>query len=242
MKYLSVKMLVALLILTSGSVPSARHLPADSPLDGAWKITTGTVEELLLVAGNYCMITEYDKTNKKFINTMGGPFTINKDQVSVKIHFNSGDKNEVGKTYTGSFNIGNNRLTTVVEGTSKTWSREDDGKNALAGNWRITKRKVNDEMSDIPLRPRRTLKLLTGKHFQWAAINIETGEFSGTGGGTYTFQNGKYTENIEFFSRDNSRVGASLSFDGKVENSDWIHSGLSSQGAPIYEIWSKFRE
>ncbi len=242
MVHLSVKIMAVFVILASGFIPAFKPATADSPLEGAWKITTGSVEELLLIAGNYCMITEYDKTNKKFYNTMGGPFTINNNQVTLKIHFNSADKNEVGKTYTGNFNISNNKLTTAVEGTHKTWAREDDGKSALAGNWRITKRKVNDEMSDIPLRPRRTLKLLTGKHFQWAAINIETGEFSGTGGGTYTFRNGKYTEHIEFFSRDNSRVGAALSFDGKVENSDWIHSGLSSQGAPIYEIWSKFRE
>lgn len=236
MKYLS----LALLVLTSSFIPSTRH--ADAPLEGAWKISDGTVEQLLLIAGNYCMITEFDKPGKKFINSMGGPLVIKNNEVSFKVHFNSDDKAEVGKEHTGTFSISNNKLSTSVGGTNKTWTRQDDGKNALAGNWRITKRKVNNEMADIPLRPRRTLKLLTGKYFQWAAINIETGEFSGTGGGTYTFQNGKYIENIEFFSRDNSRVGATLSFDGKVENNDWIHSGLSSQGAPIYEIWSKFKE
>jgi hypothetical protein len=61
----------------------------------------------------------------------------------------------------------------------------------------------------------------------------------GTGGGTYTFANGKYTEHIEFFSRDSSRVGAALTFDGKLENGDWHHSGLSSKGDPIYEVWSR---
>jgi hypothetical protein len=117
--------------------------------------------------------------------------------------------------------------------------RVDDGKGQLAGNWRITSRKQGETMNEIPLRPRRTLKLLTGTRFQWMAINIESGEFSGTGGGTYTFVNGKYTENIEFFSRDSSRVGVSLTFDGKVENGHWHHSGLSSKGDPIQEIWSK---
>src|SRR3546814_4443688 len=90
--------------------------------------------------------------------------------------------------------------------------------------------------SDLPLRARRTLKILTGTRFQWAAINVETGEFSGTGGGTYTFKNGKYTENIEFFSRDNSRVGMSLSFEGDLQGDDWHHQGKSSKGDPIYEI------
>ncbi len=240
MKFLSVKILLALVLL-SGFIPGTPK-NADSPLDGAWKISTGTTEQLLLIAGNYCMLTEYDKTNKKFISSLGGPFSINNGQISFKMHFNSADKNDVGNTYTGTYSITGNKLSTSIDGDNQTWTRQDDGKSELAGNWRITKRKVDNDMTEIPLRARRTLKLLTGKYFQWAAINIETGEFSGTGGGSYTFKNGKYTEHIEFFSRDNSRVGASLSFDGKVENNDWIHSGLSSQGAPIYEIWSKFKE
>jgi len=89
--------------------------------------------------------------------------------------------------------------------------------------------------------PRKTLKILSGTRFQWAAINPETKQFSGTGGGTYTFENGKYTENIEFFSRDNSRVGASLTFDGEVSGDKWKHSGNSSTGNPIAEIWTRER-
>lgn len=86
---------------------------------------------------------------------------------------------------------------------------------------------------------RKTLKILTGKRFQWFAIDPATNGFSGTGGGTYTFMNGKYVENIEFFSRDASRIGASLSFDDHLDNGEWHHTGLSSKGAKIYEVWSK---
>ena len=83
------------------------------------------------------------------------------------------------------------------------------------------------------------MKILSGTRFQWIAYNTETKEFFGTGGGTYTFVDGKYTEHIEFFSRDSTRVGASLSFDGKVEGNNWHHSGLSSRGEPIHEIWTR---
>ena len=55
----------------------------------------------------------------------------------------------------------------------------------------------------------------------------------------YEFANGKYTEHIEFFSRDSSRVGASLSFVGKLENGEWHHSGLSSTGEKISETWGR---
>lgn len=59
-------------------------------------------------------------------------------------------------------------------------------------------------------------------------------------GGTYSAVKGIYTENITFFSRDNSRVGAELSFEFAVKNGDWHHSGKSSKGDPIYEIWSPY--
>jgi hypothetical protein len=75
-------------------------------------------------------------------------------------------------------------------------------------------------------------------YFQWIAINPAQKGFYGTGGGKYSFKEGQYTENIVFFSRDNSRVGAELNFKGELRDKAWHHSGLSSKGDPIYEIWS----
>ena len=56
------------------------------------------------------------------------------------------------------------------------------------------------------------MKILSGTRFQWIAYNTETKQFMGTGGGTYTTINGEYVENIEFFSRDDSKAGLSLKF------------------------------
>jgi hypothetical protein len=83
------------------------------------------------------------------------------------------------------------------------------------------------------------MKILSGKRFQWIAYNVETKEFFGTGGGTYTTDDGKYTETIDFFSRDSSRVDKSLEFDFTLQNGDWRHTGLNSKGDPIDEIWTK---
>lgn len=213
-----------------------------SPLNGAWQTTNGSIDQSLIVADGYCMLTRYDLINKKFIASFGGPLTIVDRKIHLKVEFNSDDKSQVGKSLQFKFNIKKGILSSDIGGAQSQWKRTDDGQGILAGNWRITQRRQDGKMAELPLRARRTLKLLTGTRFQWAAINIETGEFSGTGGGTYTFTNGKYTEKIDFFSRDNSRVGASLSFDGKVENGDWIHSGLSSKGDPIYEVWSRMKE
>jgi hypothetical protein len=111
----------------------------------------------------------------------------------------------------------------------------------LTGPWLMAGRKnQNGEISrrdtDVP---RKTMKLLTGTKFQWIAFNTSTGEFFGSGGGSYEAKDGKYVEKIEFFSRDNTRVGAELPFNFEVQGVDWHHSGKSSKGDPMYEVWTK---
>ena len=120
------------------------------------------------------------------------------------------------------------------------FKRLDDGKpGALAGAWLITGRVTDNGMQTITPGARKTMKILSGSRFQWIAYNSETKEFFGTGGGTYTTENGKYTETIEVFSRDNSRVGAKLEFDFSFVDGNWRHSGKSSKGDPIDEIWTQ---
>jgi hypothetical protein len=68
---------------------------------------------------------------------------------------------------------------------------------------------------------------------------FEPPSFFGTGGGQYNFKDGTYTEHIEFFSRDATRVGASLSFKAEINKGEWHHSGLSSKGEKIHEVWSR---
>lgn len=45
-------------------------------------------------------------------------------------------------------------------------------------------------------------------------------------------------QKISNFFKNNARVGATLTFDFDKQGDDWHHSGLSSAGDPIYEIWS----
>jgi hypothetical protein len=85
---------------------------------------------------------------------------------------------------------------------------------------------------------RKTMKILSGTRFQWIAYDTDTKQFLGTGGGTYTTQQGEYAERIEFFSKDETRVGLRLKFNYALKDGDWEHSGLSSKGDPIHEIWS----
>lgn len=239
------KFLPAALLLCAVALLSMSRKPVRVTSDawsGAWTASWGGHDFSLLFEDGYCMFTQYNLKEKKFGLTTGGPFTIENGRIKIKTEFNSADKSAVGKTQEYSYKLAGNELITTVEGHDLQWKRADAGEKNLAGNWRILKRKQGETLTDIPLRPRRTLKLLTATRFQWAAINVETGEFSGTGGGTYSFKDGKYTEHIEFFSRDSSRVGMSLAFDGKLDGGDWIHSGKSSKGDPVYEVWGRMEQ
>lgn len=211
-------------------------------LDGAWQqVNDGsTVETTCIIEDNYFIQAVYDKANKKFIGTLGGICEVTPDgKMNVTIEFNTMDNTLISNSYTIDYRLDNNKLVITINGENTEWRRIDDGKGLLAGNWRITEREQDGKMNPMQPGPRKTLKILSGTRFQWAAINTDTKEFFGTGGGTYTFKDGRYTETIEFFSRDSSRVGASLDFDGKVEGKRWAHSGKSSKGDKIAEIWTR---
>jgi len=214
---------------------------AQEQLTGAWQlIQTGKEPQTIrIIEDGYFMQTVYDQAGKQFISTLGGQFSSDGQSLQETIEFNTVNKSNVGIKNTCSYTLVKDLLTVTCNGKNVKWQRLDEGKAALSGTWRITGREINGTIEPMRPGPRKTLKILSGNRFQWAAINTETKEFFGTGGGTYTFENGKYTETIAFFSRDNSRVGMSLSFDGKVTGKQWHHSGKSSKGDPISEIWSR---
>src|SRR5690606_1115730 len=207
-------------------------------LGGAWEMKDGDNTSVLVFQDNY--FTESVFKSDEYIKSYGGPFALAGDQLSVDLEFDSENNARVGSKLNGKIAIDGDQLTITQEGKTKTWKKTDHGDAPLAGVWHITERMQDGNLVAIHQSgTRKTLKVLTEDRFQWFAIDPGTKQFSGTGGGTYTFENGKYTENIEFFSRDNSRVGASLSFDGELKDGKWHHSGLSSKGDKIYEVWSR---
>jgi len=211
---------------------------AQSPVIGAWKATSGTTTSVLLITDGYFTITVYD--GNTFKSTMGGTWQSNSEgTATTTIEFDSRDKSKVGTHPEADAEFTGDQLTSSIGDEKNTWTRIDDGNSPMLGVWQITAREANGKMNEMKPGARKTIKILTGTRFQWVAINTETGEFFGTGGGTYTFENGTYTEKIEFFSRDSSMVGASLSFKGDVNGNKWDHSGNSSKGDPIHEEWTR---
>lgn len=234
------KLIPAVILLFSAVALSSfiMHETKQQPsLNGAWKLQNSSQDIVWIFIDGYSVQTTYDKAGKRFVSTWGGPYSINNGKLGVSVEFNTANSSNIGQTESISFTMRDGRLGTNLGG----WTRLDDGSGALAGNWRITGRMQDGKLVESRPGPRKTLKLLSGTRFQWVAINAEEKGFYGTGGGTYTFSNGKYTENIEFFSRDSTRVGASLTFDGKVENDAWHHSGLNSRGEPLHEVWTRVK-
>jgi len=210
---------------------------------GAWERyhTTENGEELksvVIFSDGYQVITTYNAKTGKFISTNGGTWKVTGDTMTEKVEFDTNNSERVGSEV--SFQVAINDTTMEIVGKDMKFSRIDAGApGKLQGAWLMSGR-IRDEETQTrdTSRPRKTMKILSGTRFQWIAYNTETKQFMGTGGGTYTTINGAYTENIAFFSRDDSRVGASLKFEYDIIDGDWHHSGLSSKGQPIYEIWS----
>jgi hypothetical protein len=207
---------------------------------GAWQLKTGSLEQVILLMDGYFTHTSFDKQNKKFVQTRGGTYSTANNKLTVHFEFDTESPALIGGAVTYTISQKDKALELDITGNVESWQQVDEGNSGLSGLWQITARQQQGELQPIhQTGTRKTVKILSGTRFQWAAIDPGTKQFMGTGGGTYTFANGKYTEHIEFFSRDSSRVGSSLSFDGKLEKGDWHHSGLSSKGDPIYEVWSR---
>jgi len=227
------KFILFSLLVTNLSVGFSQNI------NGAWSRNLDTAVQYLTVVDNYFAVATFNLEGKKFISTRGGTAMVEKGKMAGTIEFNTLDRTEVKSSYSYDIKLKENTLMLPLEGNAKKWQKVDEATESLAGNWRITAREQSGTMTAIKPAARKTIKILSGTRFQWAAINMETGEFFGTGGGHYTYKDGAYTEHIEFFSRDASRVGASLSFKAEINNGEWHHSGLSSKGDKIHEVWSR---
>jgi len=220
-------------------------------LNGAWRLVKTSdaqrtaPEVVKIIADNSFTFADYDGKQKQFLGAGGGIIKQDKNTYTETLEYFTQDSSQVGTALTYKYTIKGNTLQLVSTQNNRkieeTWERIDAGTDApLFGAWRIRERETKPgQMSVMQRGPRKTIKWLSGSRFQWAAINTQTKQFFGTGGGTYTLQNGKYTENIQFFSRDANRVGAQVTFDYEVKNNDWHHRGLSTAGNKIYEIWAR---
>ena len=175
---------------------------------------------------NYFIETIYQNNPPKFLTTRGGFYESNDNLLIIKLEFNSNYKND---------SIINLKYVLPEKAKIVVSSKlELDGKWLMAGR---VNAEGEERRRDIN-RSRKTLKFLTNGFFQWTAFNTETFQFFGCGGGEYSAKEGDYKESIVYFSRDNSRTGQTLSFKYDQKDNDWHHTGFSSKGKPLHEIWT----
>ena len=179
----------------------------------------------IVIDNEYLIETQFSSDPAEFILTRGGFYTKNGRNFKIEFEFNS--------------NYEIDSLRELEIGKKKYWDKLSNRTLDLDGKWLMAGR-ITDNMErrrDIS-KPRKTMKILKNGYFQWIAFNTENFQFFGTGGGFYTAENGIYTENIEFFSRNNKSVGRVLPFKYSIKNNDWHHQGINSKGDPMYEIWT----
>jgi len=85
----------------------------------------------------------------------------------------------------------------------------------------------------------RHIKVLTDTHFAFGSRETGGGIFAG--GGTYSFTDSTYTENIQYHTLD-WLVGQRLEFKHYFEDGKWYHSGtfaIKGRRFTVNEIWEK---
>src|SRR5690606_18065646 len=160
-------------------------------LDGVYLARQGDINMLLLAKNGYgSMITYKDDT---YLPTKGRPFTF--DGTSLHVTWEYDDENSATVGTQASYTTKWDKGTLEIEGIAL--KKQAAKAQQLDGVWRITGRQnAEGTMNYIPRGERKTIKILVDGYVQWIAINPANKGFYGTAGGTYSFVNGKYAENI----------------------------------------------
>ena len=196
-----------------------------------YQVDKNGISTRVILDNDYIVLSKFESESGNFISTLGGYYkpgeslNLNEYVYDVNLEFNSNYDQDSIKNLS------------IIK-TSK-WKNISKSNDILKGKWVMSGRYNNGEFrtrnTDLP---RKTMKILIDGFFQWIAFNTETFKFSGSGGGEYETIDGKYIEIIQYFSRDDSRVGAELDFNYEIKNQDWYHTGFSSKGSPINEVWT----
>ena len=198
-----------------------------------------TITHELKIDDQYLVHTVYQESPAEFIKSLGGFYESSDGTLDVALEFNSQYAQDSIRSLSIPYIMEGGMLVLNLEKPLQfergaTVSQDLDGKWLFATRGPDTGQKRRGEAN-----ARKTMKFLMDGRFQWIAYHTETFRFSGTGGGHYTTEDGNYTEHIQYFSRDNDRVGAKLKFLYNIKGDDWHHQGKNSRGEPMYEIWSR---
>ncbi len=207
-------------------------------LNGVYFSEKDSVQHELKIQNEYLVHSVYQKSPAKFIKTLGGFYKIVNDTLVVQLEFNSEYAKDSISVARIPIKVDGNQI--VFTNNAMVFKQSEQLNQALDNLWLFgTRGPDTGQQRRGDTSTRKTLKFLIDGRFQWIAYDTKGMQFKGSGGGSYTAIDGKYTEHIEYFSRDNTRVGARLVFDYQTKGNDWHHTGKNSKGKPMYEIWQQ---
>lgn len=219
-------------------------LPATAQIPpGVYQSTVGDVHHVVKISDNYFIYAAYKANPAEFIRTLGGTATVtpslSKSTLAVALEFNSNYEEDSETQLSIPAFVSQNTLhLDWFEPLELT--RQENNTQELDGSWLFATRGPDEGQERRgEANTRKTLKYMQDGHFQWVAFDTDGMQFMGTGGGAFTAQSGRYLETITYFSKDKTKVGASLGFSYNLEANDWHHKGNNSKGEPMYEIWSR---
>ncbi len=212
-------------------------------LTGAWERyhTSDKGENLksvVVFSDEYQVISTYNAKNGEFVSTNGGTWKLTGVTMTEKIEFDSNNSERIGKKVI--FDVFINDSILGIVGSKIRFKRIDNGEpRKLQGVWVLSKTLINGEAQLMDKNnPIKTIKILSGKRFQWIAYNTETKQLLGTKGGIYLTTKSDYTEILEFISKDYSKIGDSLKFNCRLIDDQWFNTELSKKEGSINEIWN----
>ena len=104
----------------------------------------------------------------------------------------------------------------------------------LEGAWRMVMTR-DQPVSSLGLE---MVKILVDGHFMFAFYHEESQRFFSAGGGTYSYKNGVYTEQIAFHTITPALVGRKLPFQARLGEGRWHHTG-DIDGQPMNEVFER---
>lgn len=220
-------------------------------LNGAWRLIEEdgnrvNSETIKLYSNSYFTYSTFDKASGGFIEAGGGTYFYEVFSYTENIEIDSNEPKHSGVTlpYKAILSEKLLTLTNLRSGKTQLWEKFDEATDyEMATCWRIhEKRDEGDEhWRRIEYSPRKTIKMITNNRYQVLALNSKTGEFIGSSGGTWSKDKISYTENIEYFSKNQNNVGKSLKFNRKIVDGLWHHTGKQTNGLLMMEKWMRYK-
>ncbi len=253
-------LLLPLLMGFSHLVPqrplSSEPEAAVSPLRGAWMMVEKdnlssedlAIQMVKILSNGHFMFAFFNSETQQFFSAGGGTYAYEDGKYTEKIEFHTIDPSLAGREITFDCHLEGDRWhqTGEINGgvLNEVYKRIDDGTGTdLIGTWKQEYNvSPNGKRSHLK-KHHNKLKILSGTRFQWVEYNGKKNEFVACGGGTYSYAQQTYTENLEFFSADSTVVGKDITFTCLQDGNEWVHREKLARGSDealgVDEIWSR---